>query len=90
MFWDIILILQIEFSREAVAKALKVSSNSLLLNFHVTVALTTVILYFVMLWSGRRLWKGDNLIRQKHRILGMTTLSLRTIVYITSYFIVEV
>ena len=38
MIWDIVLILQIELTRHAVEKAIKIDSNSVLLNIHVSLA----------------------------------------------------
>src|SRR3989344_41909 len=70
MIWDIILILQIELSRSAILKASKAVTNPLILNVHVSIAVSTVILYGFMIHSGRKMLAGDVSIRPKHRILG--------------------
>src|SRR3989344_6201589 len=44
--WDISLVLQIELSRGAINKASQAVTNPMLLNIHVTLALSTVLLYF--------------------------------------------
>ena len=88
IIWDVILILQIELTREAVEKAVKVTSNSMLLNIHVALALTSVLFYIAMILSGRKLLKGDQSIRGRHKKMGFTTLILRTLVFITSFFAV--
>ncbi len=86
--WDIILVLQIEFTRSAIAKASKAVENSTILNVHVALALTTVLFYFVMLHTGRKLLKGDSRIRSKHALIGKITYLLRLATYITSFFVV--
>ena len=86
ILWDIILILQIEFTRSAIEKASKAISNPLMLNVHVGIALTTVILYFIMIYTGRKVLKGDNALIPKHRVLGFTTLFLRIATFITSFW----
>src|SRR5690606_29259252 len=58
MIWDILLILQIELSREAVLKASKALTNTLMLNIHVTIALATVVFYGFMIYTGRAMLSG--------------------------------
>jgi hypothetical protein len=89
IIWDIILILQIELSRGAVAKASKVSKNHWLMNLHVSMAVATVLLYFVLIYSGRKLLKGDEQIRNLHQRTGMSAFSLRLLTYVTSFFVVD-
>lgn len=88
MIWDIILILQIELSRSAILKASEAIKNTMLLNIHVGIAVTTVILYGFMVFTGRKLLNGDNTIRARHRTLGWTTLVLRILTFITSFWAV--
>jgi len=88
IFWDIFLVLQIELTRSAIEKASSVATNSLILNIHVALAITTVILYFFMLYSGRRMLKGDLSIKPTHLRVGLITFVLRIATYITSYFVV--
>ncbi len=85
--WDLILVLQIELSRGAIAKASEAMKNSMILNIHVSFAVLTVVLYGFMIYTGRKVLKGNNSIRQRHRMLGITTYTLRILTYITSYFV---
>lgn len=89
MVWDILLILQIELTRSAIIKASEsmIGSKSLILNIHVAMAIACVILYGFMVASGRRLLKGETGIRARHRMLGISTLILRTLVFATSFFV---
>jgi hypothetical protein len=88
MIWDVILILQIELSRSAILKASQAVKNTLLLNIHVSIAVSTVILYAFMVYTGRKLLNGDIYIRPRHKILGWTTLFLRILTFITSFWAV--
>jgi hypothetical protein len=87
---DVILILQIELGREAVEKASKIISNPLILNIHVSFAVLSVIFYGLLVYSGRRLLKGDHAIKPRHRIFGWTAFALRTLTLITSFFVVNI
>lgn len=88
MLWDILLILQIELSRSAILKASKAATNAMLLNIHVSIAVTTVILYGFMVFTGRKLLAGDNSIRPRHRFLGYFTFFMRSLTFITSFWAV--
>lgn len=88
MIWDVILILQIELSRSAILKASKAVDNSMILNIHVALAVTTVVFYGLMIFTGRKLLAGQNSIRPKHQFLGWTTLALRVLTFITSFWAV--
>lgn len=88
MIWDIILILQIELSRSAIAKASQAAINPLALNIHVSIAVSTVILYGFMVHSGRKLLRGEVQIRKRHKLLGYSTLLMRTLTFITSFWAV--
>lgn len=85
--WDILLVLQIELTRGAVAKAMKAPANPLILNIHVAMAITCVLLYFVMIYSGRKIMSGDRSLLKLHRLSGALTLTLRTLVFATSFFV---
>ena len=87
ILWDVVLILQIELDRQAVEKAVKVLENSLLLNIHVCLAISVVILYIFMITFGRKLYLGDESIRKWHSRLGKLTLVARSAVFITSFMI---
>ena len=88
MIWDIIIILQVELSRSAVLKASQALSNPMMLNIHVSIAVSSVILYGFMVYTGRKLLAGDNSIRTKHKFLGYTTFTMRVLTFITSFWAV--
>lgn len=88
MIWDIILILQIELSRSAILKASKALSNTMALNIHVSIAVATVLLYGIMVYTGRAMMDGKNEFRKRHRILGYTTFAMRILTFITSFWAV--
>lgn len=88
MIWDVILILQIELSRSAILKASKAIDNALALNIHVTFAVSTVILYGFMVYTGRAFLGGRSEIRRTHRNLGYTTFFIRILTLITSFWAV--
>ena len=85
--WDLLLVGQIEWNRGAVGKAVQFGENTWLLNAHVAAAITTVLLYGAMIYTGRKLLKGQNSLRPLHKKMGLTTLGLRFFVYISSFFI---
>lgn len=88
IIWDILLILQIELTRGAIAKASNAMTNKVLLNIHVGLAVSTVLMYFAMIYTGRKFLKGENQIRPLHKKLGWTTLTLRILTFITSFWAV--
>lgn len=89
IIWDILLILQIELNRNAIAKASKAVSNTMILNIHVSLAVLTVLFYFAMLYTGKKFIGGDSSIRPLHRKLGWTTVTLRILTFATSFFAVS-
>ena len=89
ILWDIILILQIELSRGAIMKASNALSNSAILNLHVSLAVSTVLLYALAFYTGSRLKSGDESVRKYHRPVGYLILTTRLATFITSFFIVE-
>lgn len=86
--WDILLILQIELSRSAIMKASKAVTNPMILNIHVSIAVTTVILYGFMIYTGRKVLAGQNDLKPRHRTLGFLTFSMRVLTFITSFWAV--
>lgn len=86
--WDLILILQIELTRSAIAKASQVMTNPMMLKVHLFFAIGSVILYVLMILSGRKLLKGDISARPTHKKLGWTTLVFRIMTLVTSYWAV--
>ncbi len=87
--WDILLILQIELNRSAIVKASRAMQNAMMLNVHVSIAVLTVIFYFIQMSTGRKLSKNDNSKRSFHKKIGITTLIFRTLTFITSFFAVS-
>lgn len=87
IIWDIALVLQIELTRGAINKASKAVSNPMILNIHVMLALTTVLLYFFMIFSGKKILNNTGS-RSIHKKAGLTTFVLRIATYITSYWAV--
>ncbi len=88
IIWDIILILQIELTRNAIAKASKAMINPLLLNIHVSFAVSSVVFYLLLIFTGRKLLKGEHTIKSKHRLFGWCAFLLRSLTLITSFFAV--
>lgn len=88
ILWDLLLIAQIELSRGAVAKAVQVQKNPALLTFHIAMALSSVVLYFCLIYFGKRLLKGDNSVRSIHKRLGWLCTTTRTLTFVTSFFTV--
>lgn len=88
MIWDIILILQIELSRSAILKASNAVNNAIALNVHVSIAVSTVLLYGFMVYTGRKMLNGDHQIRPLHKKLGWTTFIMRILTFVTSFWAV--
>lgn len=88
MIWDVLLILQIELSRGAIMKASKAVTNPMLLNIHVSIAVSTVVLYGFMIATGSKVMAGENKLLNRHRKLGWATLSMRILTLITSFWAV--
>lgn len=88
MIWDVLLILQIELTRSAIAKASAVMTNPLMLKIHLFFAIGSVVLYIMMVISGRKMLSGDMSVRAKHKVLGWTTLVFRIMTFVTSFWAV--
>lgn len=85
--WDLILILQIELSRQAVKKATEMMTNSILLNYHIAIAVSCVLGYFFLIYSGYQIFKGNNDIKNWHKKIAYLVVFFRISTYITSYII---
>jgi cytochrome b561 len=85
--WDILLVLQIELNRGAIAKAVEVTQNKWLLNFHVSLAVTCVLCYGVMFFTGRQMLKQNFSWRSWHKNFGLLTLFLRVATFVTSFLV---
>lgn len=86
--WDILLILQIEINRGAVEKAVKAVINPILLNIHVSFAISCVVFYLLLIFTGRKILSGEQSYQSRHRLFGWSAFILRTLTLITSYFAV--
>ena len=87
IIWDLLLVAQIELTRGAIMKASKVMVNPAILNIHVLLAVSTVILYFVIFYTGHKLLNGHRQYRKIHLPLGLITLTTRISTFITSFLI---
>ena len=87
IFWDLLLVAQIELTRQAINTASKAMTNPMILNIHISLAVSTVLLYFTMLYTGTKLNNGDETIRKWHKPLGVTTAVIRVLTLITSNMI---
>lgn len=87
IIWDLLLVAQIELNRGAIMKASKVVSNPTILNIHVSLAVSSVLLYGIIYYTGTKLSKGDEKIRKWHKGLGIVTLTTRILTLITSNLI---
>lgn len=87
IIWDLLLIVQIELTRGAIAIASKAMENSMILNIHVSLAVATVLLYACLFHSGKKLDQGQEDIRGRHKTLGYIALSTRLATLITSFLV---
>jgi hypothetical protein len=87
IIWDLLLVAQIELNRGAIEKASKAMTNPMILNIHVSLAVSTVLLYGLIFMTGHKLNSGDESIRALHKKLGILTLSTRIATLITSNII---
>ena len=85
--WDILLILQIELTRSAIAKASKALENPAMLNIHVSLAVSTVLLYVIAANFGNKVINGEEQHLKKHKFLGRITVVFRLLTLITSFMI---
>ena len=88
IIWDLLLVAQIELSRGAIATASNALANPKMLNIHVSLAITSVVLYAIVWRTGSKIAKGHESYRPMHKILGALTLTCRIATLITSYLIV--
>jgi len=86
--WDIILILQVELGRKAILKASNAINNPAILNIHVSIAVSTVVLYFIMICLGRKVLAGQTHLLPRHRKFGYLTLVMRILTFVTSFWAV--
>jgi hypothetical protein len=87
IIWDLLLVAQIELNRSAINTASKALTNSMILNIHISLAVSTVLLYGVIFYTGQKLLNGDESIRKFHKPIGLLTLTVRIATLITSNLI---
>lgn len=88
IIWDILLILQVELGRKAIMKASQAMTNPALLNIHVSIAVSTVLLYIVMVITGRKVLAGHSELLPQHKRIGYITFVMRLLTFATSFFAV--
>jgi hypothetical protein len=88
IIWDLLLVAQIELTRSAILKASKMADNPQILNIHVSLAISTVLLYGVIAYTGTKLKNGNEGVRKYHKAIGVLTLTTRIATLITSFLVV--
>ena len=61
-----------------------------MLNIHVSIAVSCVVLYGFLIFTGRKLLNNDRSIKGIHRKLGWAAFILRFLALVTSFFAVAV
>ena len=87
ILWDLLLVAQIQMNRDAIQKASNAMDNPMILNIHVSLAISTVLLYIVVGITGQKLKNGNEGIRNVHKGVGILTLTTRIATLITSNLI---
>lgn len=87
IIWDLLLVAQIELNRGAINTASKAMTNPTILNIHISLAVSTVLLYILVGITGYKLNNGNESIRKLHKPLGIFTLTTRIATLITSNLI---
>ena len=85
--FDLAIIAQIELNQGAVDKASRFVSNPAILNVHVTLAISYVLLLIPVVYTGLGLLRGKNFLRSYHKRLALIVVPLRTLVFITSFWV---
>ncbi len=81
---DVLMVLLIELQRAAVEQAVTTHSN--LLRFHIAVSVAAMVLWILQLIVGRRILRGENLIR-RHRLQAWLFLLFRATNVVTAFFV---
>ncbi|MEM9400014.1 MAG: hypothetical protein AAF984_07370 [Verrucomicrobiota bacterium] len=82
---DVLLVLYIEITRQAVDQA--ITTLSFLLRFHITASVLTLVAYIVQFVLGFALINTGKNLRMAHITVGISFVVLRLTNYITSYMI---
>lgn len=83
---DVALVLIIELSRGAVETSMATTSPLML--FHIAVSIGTLAGYGVLIYLGRRLFRGDETARVWHWRAATVFVVMRTLNYVTSFMVV--
>jgi hypothetical protein len=87
IIWDLLLVAQIELTRGAINTASKAMTNPVILNIHISLAVSTVLLYVLIGITGTKLKNGNEGLRKVHKGVGIITLTTRIATLITSNLI---
>jgi uncharacterized membrane protein YozB (DUF420 family) len=82
---DMSLVLFLELTRDATGQALEFPNG--MLGFHISMSILTVILYFVLIPMGFKMYKGNLEIKKIFRPLAYIFLLSRTLNFITSFYL---
>jgi uncharacterized membrane protein YozB (DUF420 family) len=90
ILWDLFLILQIELTRSAIAKAASAldKPHQTLFYIHLFFAISTVLLYPLAFYSGQKIIKNNSKHTRHHKVIGGVVLLFRISTLFTSYFVV--
>lgn len=81
---DIALVLYLEITKSAVESALKFD-RSFLQQAHIAASTVALVLYFVVLYLGFRLLRGDLSVRQRHVRIATTALCFRSLGFVLMF-----
>lgn len=87
IIWDLLLVAQIELTRGAINTASKAMTNPVILNIHISLAVSTVLLYVLIGITGTKIKNGNEGLRKVHKGVGIITLTTRIATLITSNLI---
>ena len=87
IIWDLLLVGQIEPTRSTITTASKALENPMILNIHISLAVSSVLLYAFVWYAGAKLNNGDEGKRKWHKYFALTALVTRVLTLITSFLI---
>ena len=82
---DVAMVLCIELTRQAVERV--VGEVHWFIWFHAGISTMALVLYVVAFVLGRKLLLGNEGIRRKHMLVGITFMVFRLTNYVTSFFV---
>jgi hypothetical protein len=81
---DVLMVLVIELSRDAIAQA--VATTSGLMKFHIFVSVVALVLWVPQLLTGRQILRGKPRLR-RHRLQAWTFLAFRATNLVTAFLV---